>query len=151
MSVTTTTTTTSAAVSPPTGRRTDIAVRVLQIVLAVFFAIAGAAPKLVAHASATESFDKIGYGDWYMYLVGGLELAGAVALVIPVLSGVSAIALMGLMIGAFVTQITVFDGQYAITPVIFFVLLAIVARVRRDRTARLVAIVLRRPSAGTRG
>ncbi|MBT2366670.1 DoxX family protein [Streptomyces sp. ISL-10] len=42
-----------------------------------------------------------------MYLVGGLELAGAVALVIPILAGVSAIALMGLMIGAFVTQITV--------------------------------------------
>ncbi|MFF8846905.1 DoxX family protein [Streptomyces sp. NPDC015127] len=150
MSATTTNTPTTAA-SPTAGRRTDIAVRVLQIVLALFFAVASAAPKLAAHASATEGFDKIGYGDWYMYLVGGLELAGAVALVIPILSGVSAIALMGLMIGAFVTQITVFDGEYAITPVIFFVLLAVVACVRRDRTARLVATLLRRPSAGTRG
>ncbi|MFI2369537.1 DoxX family protein [Streptomyces sp. NPDC018833] len=147
----TTTATTTTALPPTTGRRTDIAVRLLQIVLALFFALASAAPKLVAHSSATEGFDRIGYGDWYMYLVGDLELAGAVALVIPILAGASAIALMGLMIGAFVTQITVFDGEYAITPVIFFVLLAIVARVRRGRTASLVAMVLRGPTTSTRG
>ncbi|MEV4330599.1 hypothetical protein AB0K02_08645 [Streptomyces sp. NPDC049597] len=55
------------------------------------------------------------------------------------------------MIGAFVARITVFDGAYAITPVILLALLAIVARVRRDRTARLVAALLRRPSPGSRG
>jgi hypothetical protein len=123
------------------GRRLHLAVRALQILLALFFAVASAAPKLVAHSSATERFDRIGYGDGYMYLVGGLELAGAIALVIPILAGVSALALMGLMIGAFVTQLTVFDGQNALTPVIFFVLLAVVARVRRHHTAQLVARV----------
>lgn len=142
---------TASAASPTTvavptrttgpGRRLHLAVRGLQILLALFFAVASAAPKLVAHSSATVGFDRIGYGDWYMYLVGGLELAGAIALVIPILSGISAIALMGLMIGAFVTQLTVFDGQNALTPVIFFVLLAVVARVRRQHTAQFVARV----------
>jgi len=123
------------------SRRVHLAVRALQILLALFFAVASAAPKLVAHSSATEGFDTIGYGDWYMYLVGGLELAGAIALVVPILSGVSAMALMGLMIGAFVTQLTVFDGQNALTPAVLFVLLAVVARVRRRHTTQLVAQV----------
>ncbi|QIP87026.1 DoxX family protein [Streptomyces sp. Tu 2975] len=130
---------TVAAAGP--GRRTHLAVRTLQMVLALFFAIASAAPKLVGHSSAAEGFDRIGYGDWYMYLVGGLEMAGAVALVIPILSGISALALMGLMIGAFVTQLTVFDGENALTPVVFFVLLAVVAVVRRRHNAELVAFV----------
>lgn len=130
----------TAAVAGP-GRRTRLAVRTLQIVLSLFFAVASAGPKLVGHSSAAEGFDRIGYGDWYMYLVGGLELAGAVALVIPVLSGVSALALMGLMIGAFVTQVTVFEGENALTPVIFFALLAVVAVVRRRHNAELVALV----------
>lgn len=155
--VTTTTTPTapaSAAASPASSagttalagpsRRTDIAVRTLQIVLGLFLAVASAGPKLVAHSSATESFDTIGFGDWFMYLTGVLELAGAVALLIPILSGVSALALIGLMIGAFVTQMTVFDGENAATPVIFLVLFAVVAWVRRQKTAELVALVRRR-------
>ncbi|MFJ8076025.1 DoxX family protein [Streptomyces sp. NPDC096176] len=131
----------SAAIPNP---RTHLAVRTLQIVLALFFAIASAAPKLVGHSSAAEGFDRIGYGDWYMYLVGGLELAGAIALVIPMLSGVAALALMGLMVGAFVTQLTAFDGRNALTPVIFFAVLAVVAVVRRRHNAELVARLRRR-------
>lgn len=126
------------------SRRTDLAVRTLQIVLALFLAIPSAGPKLIGHSVAAESFDTIGFGDWFMYLTGALELAGAVALVIPILSGVSAIALIGLMIGAFITQMTVFDGENALTPVIFLVLFAVVARVRWHKTVELVALVRRR-------
>ncbi|MEU0271268.1 DoxX family protein [Streptomyces sp. NPDC006307] len=148
MSVTTNATTTTTTVSPsrPAGlsRRADIAVRVLQIVLALFFAIPSAGPKLVGHSSAAESFDAIGAGDWLMYTVGALELAGAIALVVPILSGVSALALIALMAGAFVTQLAVLDGKYALTPVIFAALLAVVARTRRHHNAELLALVRRR-------
>lgn len=148
MSVTTAATTAHAAAETANGstlsRRSHLAVRTLQIVLALFMAIPSAAPKLIGHSSAAESFDKIGFGDWFMYLTGGLELAGAIALVIPVLSGLSALAFMGLMIGAFITQVTVFDGQYAITPVILFLLFGGIAWVRRDHTAELVALVRKR-------
>jgi hypothetical protein len=119
-------------------------VRALQIVLAVFMAVPSATPKLIGHFSAAESFDKIGFGDWFMYLTGGLELAGAIALVIPILSGLSALAFTGLMIGAFVTQLTVFDGRYALTPVILFVVFGGIAWLRRHHTAELAAIVSRR-------
>ncbi|MFD9866070.1 DoxX family protein [Streptomyces niveus] len=137
----------TAAVSPShagPSRRTDIAVRTLQTVLALFLGVASAGPKLVGHSTAAESFDAIGFGDWFMYLTGVLEAAGAVALLIPILSGVSAIALSGLMIGAFITQMTVFDGENAATPVIFLALLAVVAWVRRHRTAEFVALARRR-------
>ncbi len=142
--VTATNTTAATATRTRLSRRASIATRTLQIVLAVFMAVPSAGPKLVGHSSAAESFDKIGFGDWFMYLTGGLELAGAIALVIPILSGVSALAFMGLMIGAFVTQLTVFDGQYAITPVILFLLFAGIAWVRRNHTADLVALVRKR-------
>jgi uncharacterized membrane protein YphA (DoxX/SURF4 family) len=137
---------TTAATAPTTklSRRSHLAVRTLQILLAVVMAVPSAGPKLVGHSSAAESFDKIGFGEWFMYLTGGMELAGAIALVIPLLSGLSALAFMGLMIGAFITQITVFDGQYAITPVILFAVFGVIAWVRRNHTAELVALVRRR-------
>jgi hypothetical protein len=145
MSATTATAATTTATTGTTlGRRSHLAVRTLQILLAVFMGIASAAPKLIGHSSAAESFDKSGFGDWFMYLTGGLELAGAIALVIPILSGLSALAFMGLMIGAFITQVTVFDGQYAITPVILFVVFGGIAWVRRNHTAELVALVRKR-------
>ncbi|MFI8520712.1 DoxX family protein [Streptomyces sp. NPDC085481] len=142
--MTTTTSLRPAATPRPLGRRAHITVWVFQILLALAFAIPSAGPKLVGHWSAAESFDRIGWGDWLMYTVGALELAGAVALVIPVLSSVSATALTALMAGAFVTQLTVFDGQNALTPVLFAVPLVAIARTRRHHNRELLALVLRR-------
>ncbi|MDA0563918.1 DoxX family protein [Streptomonospora sp. S1-112] len=120
------------------GRAANIALWVVQVLMAVFFAFASALPKLIAHESAVDFFAQMGAGTWFMYLIGVLELAGAVALVVPALSGLSGIALVGLMIGAFITQFVYFDGQNAATPVILGVLAAVVAWGRRDRTAALV-------------
>ncbi|MFF9868678.1 DoxX family protein [Streptomyces sp. NPDC013953] len=117
--------------------------RVLQIVLALFFAVPSAGPKLVGHWSAAESFDRIGFGDWFMYAVGILELAGAVALVVPLLAGASALALTGLMAGAFITRLAVFDGRYALTPVLLALPLVLIAWTRRHRTGQLLALVRR--------
>ncbi|MET9654374.1 MULTISPECIES: DoxX family protein [unclassified Streptomyces] len=126
------------------GRRADVTVRVLQIVLALFFAVPSAGPKLVGHWSAAESFDRIGWGDWLMYTVGALELAGAIALLVPILSSAAATALTGLMIGAFVTQLTVFDGENALTPLILAVPLVAIALTRRRHNEELLALVRRR-------
>jgi hypothetical protein len=73
-----------------------------------------------------------------MYLIGALELAGAVALLISLLSGLAGLAYVGLMIGAFVTQVVVFDGENAATPPIVMVLAGIVAWARRGNTRRLI-------------
>jgi uncharacterized membrane protein len=125
------------------GRRARIALRGLQIVLALFFGIASALPKLVGHASAAEVFDEIGWGSAGMYAIGLLELAGTIGLLVPVLQSVAAVALSGLMIGAFVFQVTVFDGEHAATPLILIVPLAVIAWARRGHNAELLRLIRR--------
>ncbi|MFG2948546.1 DoxX family protein [Streptomyces adustus] len=124
-----------------TTRTARIVLRGLQVLLALFYAFASALPKLIAHPSAVESFDRIGWGGAGMYTIGALELAGAVALLVPVLQSVAAVALGALMIGAFVVQVTVFDGQNAATPIVLLVPLAVIAWARRGHNAELLRLV----------
>lgn len=119
------------------GKGLNIALWVLQVLLAVFFAAASAFPKLTDHPSTAPSFDAIGYGDWFMYLIGALELAGAIGLLIPLLSGFTALAFIALMVGAFVYEVTVIGAGFWYTPVILIVLFAFIAWGRWDRTVAL--------------
>ncbi|MGW5094747.1 DoxX family protein [Streptomyces nodosus] len=144
MSETTATGTTASVEGRVRGRRAEIALWSLQIVLALFYGIASALPKLIAHPSAVESFDTIGWGSAAMYLIGALELAGAVVLLVPVLSSVAAVALSALMVGAFIVQLTSFDGENAATPLILMVPLILIAWARRHRTAELARLLPRR-------
>ncbi|MFE5817710.1 DoxX family protein [Streptomyces sp. NPDC056479] len=147
-SVTTAASATSGTViaesATPRGRRARIALRALQIVLALFYGIASALPKLIAHPSATEGFDELGWGSAGMYTIGALELAGAIALLVPVLQSVAAMALSALMVGAFVVTITAFGGENAATPLILIVPLALIAWARRSSNADLLRLVRRR-------
>ncbi|MGX1370797.1 putative membrane protein YphA (DoxX/SURF4 family) [Streptomyces canus] len=126
------------------GRRARIALRTLQVVLALFYVIASALPKLIAHPSAVEGFDRMGWGSAGMYTIGLLELAGGIALLIPVLQSVAAVALSALMVGAFVVQLTYFDGENAATPLILMIPLALIAWARRGHNADLLRLVRRR-------
>ncbi|MGW0204416.1 DoxX family protein [Streptomyces sp. NPDC003233] len=130
----------------PSGRRraARVALRTVQVLLALFYGIASALPKLIAHPSAVEAFDKIGWGSGAMYTIGALELAGAVALLVPVLQSLAAIALSALMVGAFVVQLTVFDGQNAATPLILMVPLILIAWARREHNGELLRLLRRR-------
>ncbi|MFE6173935.1 DoxX family protein [Streptomyces sp. NPDC056464] len=147
-SVTTAASATSGTViaesATPRGRRARIALRALQIVLALFYGIASALPKLIAHPSATEGFDELGWGSAGMYTIGALELAGSIALLVPVLQSVAAMALSALMVGAFVVTITAFGGENAATPLILIVPLALIAWARRSSNADLLRLVRRR-------
>ncbi|MGH3586073.1 MAG: DoxX family protein [Pseudonocardia sp.] len=106
---------------------------VLQIVMGVFFVVASAGPKFVGETYAVELFTQIGAGDWYRYLVGTIELAGGIGLMVPRLAGPAAVGLMGLMIGAGYTQAVVLDEPAMITsPIIFFVVMGIIAWGRRS-------------------
>ncbi|MFF2505509.1 DoxX family protein [Streptomyces sp. NPDC058067] len=136
----------SATRAPAAGRARAgrVALRTLTVLLALFFGVASATPKLIAHPSAVEAFDTIGWGSAAMYIIGALELAGGIALLVPVLSGIAPVALGALMVGAFVVQMTSFDGENAATPLILIVPLALLAWTRRDRNADLVRLVTRR-------
>ncbi|WP_030919668.1 DoxX family protein [Streptomyces sp. NRRL B-24720] len=140
MSETTMNTATRATAERGRGAVTLTAARV---VLALFFAFSASA-KLIAHESAIESFDRMGWGHGTMYLIGALEMAGAVALLVPLLSGVAAMAFVGLLAGASVVQLTLLDPVNAIMPALLIVLVVLIARDRQDSTAQLIALVRRR-------
>ncbi len=58
------------------------AVLALHVVLAVIFAFVGAT-KLTGTGNTVEYFTAIGWGQWFRYLTGLLDLAGAALLFVP--------------------------------------------------------------------
>jgi len=124
-------------------RGINITLWVLQVLAAAAF-VFGAVPKVTSDPLAVAGFDAIGFGDWFRYLIGTLEIAGAVALLIPRLCGLAGLAFVGLMIGAVVTQIVVFDGAFVVQPAVMLVIVAIIAWGRRGRTRELIRSVLTR-------
>lgn len=110
-----------------------------QILVGVFFVVASAAPKLFGEAYAVRMFTEIGAGDGLRYLVGALELAGGIGLLVPRLAGAAALGLVGLMIGATYTQITVFGAPATTaTPIVLGAVCAAIAWARRDGIRELV-------------
>lgn len=119
---------TVAAPGATRGRALNNTLWVVQVLLAVFFLLAAAGPKLLGEQLAVEMFTRIGPGPWFRYLIGTLELAGAIGLLIPLLAGVAALGLAGLMVGAALTQLVILDSPVlAITPAILLVVLGLVA------------------------
>jgi uncharacterized membrane protein YphA (DoxX/SURF4 family) len=88
-------------------RRTSTLVWAPQIVLAVFFVFAAAVPKLTGSHDAVHEFGLIGAGQWLRYLVGTVELAGAIGLITPWLAGLAAAGLAANMAGATIINATV--------------------------------------------
>jgi hypothetical protein len=120
--------------------------RTLQILIALFLVVASALPKLAGEQNAVETFELIGWGQWFRYATGVIELAGGIGLLIPRLAGAAATGLIGLMAGAALTQILVIEPAWALLPVAFGIVLALVARDRREQT-RILVRALTRPLA----
>jgi uncharacterized membrane protein YphA (DoxX/SURF4 family) len=130
-----TTTTTATAT---TSRAANVALWTLQVLLAAVYAFS-AFGKLGADAQNVAGFEAMGLGITGMYLIGALELAGAIAMFVPRLTGLAALCFVALMIGAVtITWVTVGAALVAI-PATVGVLAAVVAWGRRDSTRRLLA------------
>jgi uncharacterized membrane protein YphA (DoxX/SURF4 family) len=121
---------------PRTGRGTNVALWTLQGVLAIQFA-GGGLLKLTGSPEMIDLFADIGAGQWLRWLVGGLEVAGAVGLLVPALSGPAALGLAGLMVGAATTNQYIIDESPWL-PIALLVVCAIVATARRSRTLAIV-------------
>jgi putative oxidoreductase len=127
---------TAAPATRPAPRAGHRALRVLQILVGAFFVVASAAPKFVGEPYAVAIFTEIGAGQWFRYVIGAIELAGGVGLLVPRLAGPAAVGLMGLMIGAGYTQAVVLDApEMLVSPVVLFVLAAVIAWGRRASIA----------------
>jgi putative oxidoreductase len=126
------------------GRGVNITLWVVQVLLAVFFLAASAGPKLLGEKTTVEMFGQMGPGQWFRYLVGSLELAGAIGLLIPRLAGLAAMGLAGVMVGAVITQVFVLNSAVlALTPAFLVVVFGLIAWGRWPQTKALVGTLKR--------
>ena len=118
-----------------------------QILMAAFFVFGAAAPKLTGSNQAVQEFGLIGAGQWFRYLVGTVELAGAIGLLTPWLAGLAAAGLAADMVGATIVNATVlhnttFGGMVWVTLVLCAVF-ALLAYARRQQIKGLAAAIRR--------
>lgn len=109
---------------------------VLQVAFAALFLSAGA-DKLAGEAAMVQAFDAIGFGQWFRYLTGGLEVVGGVLLLLPALAGAGALLLGAVMVGAILTHLVLIGGS-ALPAAVFLLALAPIAIGRWERTLELV-------------
>lgn len=130
----------SSTAAPHRSRALTVALWVLQVLLAAFF-VSVAFSKLSGDPAQVEGFEALGFGQWLRYLTGACELAGAIGLLIPRLCGLAAIALVGLMVCATLTNLFLMPGMaaMAILTVALGILIASVAWARWADTRELLA------------
>ena len=131
--------TTSQTPSTTATRRhaLNIALWAMQALLALMFAMAGLS-KVFGDPAMVEMFATIGIGQWFRYVVGALEIAGAAGVLVPRLSGLAALGLLCLMAGAILTNLFVL-GTSPLLPIGLLVVSALVAWGRWPRTRALFA------------
>ncbi|HEU0285943.1 MAG TPA: DoxX family protein, partial [Nocardioidaceae bacterium] len=93
--------------------------------------------KLTADPAMVDLFADIGAGQWLRVVVGAIEVAGAVGLLVPALSGRAALGVTALMTGAAGTNVFVIHES----PWLPIALLAVAGLVGYARRARTVAFV----------
>jgi uncharacterized membrane protein YphA (DoxX/SURF4 family) len=86
--------------------------------------------KLVGAKEMIDTFQELGYPDWSRFVVGLVEIAGAILLVVPRWTMYAATALGALMIGAVASELLAGRGFEAVLAGQWLILLAIIAVVR---------------------
>lgn len=104
----------------------------LQIALAGVF-LNAAYRKFTGHAVPLETFQALGMDPWFRYFTGCLELAGGVGLLIRPLSGLAALGLATVMVGAIVTHLFFVPDSILPASLLLFALL-LVAAARKEET-----------------
>ncbi len=132
----------TTAPRPITARIANVGLWTLQVLLAVTYAFS-AYNKLTAEAQNVAGFEAMGLGNTGMYIIGALELAGAIAMFVPRLTGLAATCFVALMIGAVIATLAIGGGAMAAIPATVGVVAAVVAWGRRDSTRQLIAQVRR--------
>jgi uncharacterized membrane protein YphA (DoxX/SURF4 family) len=130
--------TATTASRPTTARIANVGLWTLQVLLAAVYGFS-AFGKLTAEAQNVAGFEAMGLGTTGMYIIGVLELAGAIAMFVPRLTGLAATCFVALMIGAVIITVAIGGGALAAIPATVGVVAAVVAWGRRDSTRRLVA------------
>ena len=123
--------------SGSTGTIINVGLWILQIGAAGMFLMVGFL-KLSGDPQMVGLFDAIGLGQWFRYVTGSLEVLGAILLLVPRLSGLGALLLVGVMLGAVPTHLFVVGGS-PLSEIILLIVTGVIAWGRRERTMNLVA------------
>jgi putative oxidoreductase len=108
-----------------------IALWTTQVVLASLFLRAGGS-KLAGAPVMVALFEAIGFGQWFRYVTGLVEVVSGVVLLVPSLAPFGALALVATMVGAIVTHVFVIGASPAVPAVLLLVSLLVVWA-RRDQ------------------
>lgn len=100
---------TSPLPTSPTQRRIVWGVRIL---LALAFAAAGVS-KLAGVPQMVQVFDAIGFGQWFRYVTGLVEVGGAVLLLVPATGFFGGLLLATTMVCAVATHLVLIGGNPA--------------------------------------
>jgi putative oxidoreductase len=123
--------------SSSTGKIMNVVLWILQVAAAGMFLMVGFL-KLSGNPQLVGLFEAIGLGQWFRYLTGTLEVAGAILLLIPRASGLGALMLAGVMAGAVMTHLFIIGGSPLIA-ITLLVVKGVVSWGKRQRTMNLLA------------
>ncbi|EME53106.1 DoxX family protein [Amycolatopsis decaplanina] len=116
----------------------SIVLWVVRVALAAEFLYSGYL--LFAGGHTEQTFAEIGLGQWLRYVTGGLEVGGAIGLLIPRFGGPSALLLGGVMVGASVTELFILTDGGPVLPLILLMISATLAWFLQDQTRTLLGI-----------
>jgi putative oxidoreductase len=112
------------------GRVAIIVLWVAQVALAAMFLMAGGS-KLVGVPAMVSLFDALGFGQWFRYVTGIIEVASGIALLVPSAAVFGAMLLIPTMLGAAAANL--FLGQPPAVPLVLLLVAAAVAWTRRNQ------------------
>jgi putative oxidoreductase len=125
----------STIVAPARPYWSSVALWGIRGLLALAFAGAGGA-KLYGVPMLVENFQHIGLGQWFRYVTGGLEIIGAILLLLPRKAVFGALLLICIMVGAVITHLFVIGGS-PVPAIVLLALNAVVAYAERGQIALL--------------
>jgi len=114
----------------PRGRGATIVLWVAQIALAAMFLAAGGS-KLAGAPAMVDLFAAIGFGQWFRYVTGVVEIIAAAALLIPSAASLGAVLLVTTMLGAVIANLSL--GQPPTVPLVLGIVASAVGWTRRNQ------------------
>ena len=125
----------SDASKPSKGK--TITMWVLSGLVAAMMLMAGA-PKLMGQEKVVQDFAAMGFPSWFVYLIGVMEVGGAILLLIPKTAAFGVVILGVTMIGAVGTLIKMGDIPGSLIPFAFLVVIGIIGWLRQDQFRKLL-------------
>jgi uncharacterized membrane protein YphA (DoxX/SURF4 family) len=113
------------------GRAALIVLWLAQVALAVMFLMAGGS-KLAGVPAMVSMFDQIGWGQWFRYVTGIIEVTAGIALLVPSAAIFGALLLIPTMLGAIATNVFIVHASPVI-PLVVLLVAAAVAWARRHQ------------------